>query len=477
MPSKTFVPAFKAHVGDWDYYLCLMSYAQVAREINFAYEFGVNKDLGSMIQRGIGVRTQEITKYLLQNNRRFLGALIVAAWGGDPEYLPLRMDDSEDQGVLSGVDREFGVLIFDGTHQFFALDGQHRLRAIKDALKQKPELGSEDIAVIIVPHFDDADGRQTTRRLFTNINRNAVKTSAQENIALDEDDGFAILTRRLLDEHPFIGKDGVVQVFSKRGEEGELRLATRQVPVSGSAWTTIGVLYDMLRTLGYDLDGTMHVLTQRATDEVLDESYDILSRRLDHLLDACGDLAKQYDSAISGKELRSPKGLENDGHPFMRPVVQVGVARAVRHVVQQRLLTWDEAMEKLRALDWRIASPPFMAVWQLTPGARAQGKMATGKDATTLLFDLLVAHLAPTTKAQIERALRSFRSVKGTRYPVAVEDLVTGIVTAPAANASGSAPAAGGSAGGTVGDEEDDVAVESQEELDSPIEQESPAQS
>lgn len=63
----------------------------------------------------------------------------------------------------------------------------------------------------------------------------------------------------------------------------------------------------------------------------------------------------------------------------MRPVVQVQVAKAVRHVVQQRLLTWDEALAKLKALDWRIASPPFIAVWQLTPGARAQGKMATRK--------------------------------------------------------------------------------------------------
>ena len=95
MPSKTFVPAFKAHVGEWSYYLCLMSYAQVAREINFAYELGVNKDLGSMIQRGIGVRTNDIRTYLLTNERRFLGSLIVAAWGGAPEYLPLRMADSE----------------------------------------------------------------------------------------------------------------------------------------------------------------------------------------------------------------------------------------------------------------------------------------------------------------------------------------------------------------------------------------------
>jgi DNA sulfur modification protein DndB len=432
MPSKTFVPAFKAHVGKWEYYLCLMSYAQVAREINFAYELGVNKDLGSMIQRGLGVRTEQITDYLLKNDRRFLGALVVAAWGGHPEYLPLQMADNDEQGVLAGVDREFGVLTFDGTHQFFALDGQHRLRAIKDAVKKQPELGAEDIGVIVVPHFDTPEGKQLTRRLFTNINRNAVKTSKQEDIALDEDDGFAIITRRLLDEHEFIGIDGIVQVFSKRGEEGELKLATRQVPVSQSAWTTIGVLYDLAKDLGYDLDGSMHRLSERATDDVLEESYQVIARRLTQMLAACGDLMTRYNSAASGKELRAPKGRENDGHAFMRPVVQVAAVRAVRHAVQQGLLTWDEALTKLKSLDWRISSAPFISVWQFTPEARAQGKMITGKDNTALLFELLVAHLAPTSKAQIDRATRSYRQLRGSRYPVPTEELIGNIVTAPA---------------------------------------------
>jgi len=433
MPSKTFVPAFKAHVGDWEYYLCLMSYAQVAREINFAYELGGNKDLGTMIQRGIGDRTEQITQYLLTNQHRFLGSLVVAAWGGHPEYIPLEMDDSAEQGMLAGVDREFGVLTFDGTHQFFALDGQHRLRAIKDAIKKDPDLASEDIGVIVVPHFDNEQGRVATRRLFTNINRNAVKTNQQENIALDEDDGFAILTRRFLDEHPFLGKEGVVQVFSKRGDEGELRLATRQVPVGGAAWTTIGVLYDVLRTLGFDLDGTMHKLTQRATDEVLDSSYDILSTRIDGLLAAAGDVRTRYEAAPSPKELRAPKGHEGDGHPFMRPVVQVQVVRALHHVIDQKLLTWDEALARLSKLDWRLASAPFVSVWTETPEAKSKGKMATSKDNATLLMSLLVAHLAPTTKAQIERALKDYRALKGKTYPFKTEDLIGQLTQPPAA--------------------------------------------
>lgn len=428
MPTKTFVPAFKARVGKWEYYLCLMSYAQVAREVNFAYELGGNKDLGTMIQRGVGNRTEEITEYLLKSDDRFLGSLIVAAWGGHPEYIALTMEESAEQGMLNGVDREFGVLTFDGTHQFFALDGQHRLRAIKEAIKQNPELGAEDIGVIVVPHFDSEEGRRRTRRLFTNINRNAVKTTVQENIALDEDDGFAILTRRFLDEHSFIGSPDVVQVFSKQGTDGELKLATRQVGVTKNAWTTIGVLYDMLTELGHDLDGSMHRLSERATDDVLDESYEILTVRMDRLLTACGDLERLYKSAISPRDLRAPKGREHDGHPFMRPIVQIAIVKALHHALEQRLLSWDEAMERLAELDWRMEAPPFCAAWIETPGERSTGKMGTGKEVSNLLLELLAVHLAPKTKAQIERALRAYKTLKGKRYPLGMEDLVERLV-------------------------------------------------
>ncbi len=130
MSNKTFIPAFQCTVGDWKYYICMMKYGEVARQVSFAHELGANSELGQLIQRGISTRTKGITDYLLRSQHRFLGAIVVAAWGGEPQYTRLSMDDPE--GILHGLDREFGVLTFDGTQQYFALDGQHRLRAIKD---------------------------------------------------------------------------------------------------------------------------------------------------------------------------------------------------------------------------------------------------------------------------------------------------------------------------------------------------------
>jgi DNA sulfur modification protein DndB len=417
MSNKTFIPAFQCSVGDWKYYICMMKYGEVGRQVQFAHELSSNQELGQLIQRGISARTKGITEYLLNSAHRFLGGLVVAAWGGEPQYTPLSMEDPE--GMLRGLDREFGVLTFDGTQAYFVLDGQHRLRSIKDAMKKNPDLGKEDICVLIVTHYDTVDGRMRTRRLFSNINKNAKQTGQAENIALDEDDGFAILTRRFLDEHEFLKQEGRVKVITYAGEEGELKLAKGSVPKGDSkALTTFTVLYDILRYIGFDLAGAMRVPATRPSDDVLDASYETLNARLDDLLTYCGNIRDRLEAAASARDVRAPKNAEGEGHPFMRPVVQKAVARVSGDIVQQGLLTWPETMERLSTLSWRLAATPFEAVYSID-GA----KMLTGKENTELLCELLHVHLAPASMQAIKRARKSFRDIRSKQYPVPEDDL------------------------------------------------------
>jgi DNA sulfur modification protein DndB len=417
MTNKTFIPAFRALVGDWQYYICIMKYAEVARQVGFAYELGGNSDLNTMIQRGLGTRTDAIKDYLLKSEHRFLGALIVAAWGGEPTYVEVSMEDPD--GLLAGMDRQFGVLIFDGTQQYFALDGQHRLKSIKEAIKARPELGKEDICVIMVSHFDTEEGKIRTRRLFTNINRNAKATTSAENIVLDEDDGAAILTRRLLTEHPFWSRDGVVKVFTRNGEDGELKLAAANVSQSDKkAVTTIANLYDVVRALSFDLHPSMKQPQARPSDEVLEQAYAIISKRLDDVLGSAGDLRAKIESGVSAKELRAPKSKEAEGSAFMRPVVQKAVARVVSEIASQGALEWTEIISRLSAMSWRIGDGPWLAVFN--PASR---KMIGAKENAELLRDLLYVHLAAPTKQAITRARKQYKELRGSPYPVSEEAL------------------------------------------------------
>jgi DNA sulfur modification protein DndB len=417
MANKTLMPAFRAKVGDWDYYVCIMKYAEVARQVGFAYELGGNVDLSTMIQHGISTRTREITDYLLNSPHRFLGSLIVAAWGGSPEYAPFAMDDPE--GLLAGIDPGFGVLTFDGTQQYFALDGQHRLRAIKDAIKSNPKIGTEDVCVLLVSHFDTEEGRTKTRRLFTNINRNAKVTSVAENIALDEDYGINILTRRFLTDHAFLKRKGVVLVFMKQGEEGELSLAGSNIAKTNQhALTTIAVLNNLLEELAFDLPPSITAPSARPNDEDLEAAYVVLSKRVDDLLNACGNIRKRLLDAVSARDVRAPKNDEATGHAFMRPVVQKAVARVIKHIESQKLLIWEECMDRLSRLDWEIGKAPWLTVY-----APDSEKMISGKDFNELLFDLLLCHIAPPSKQAIKKARKEFKEIRGFQYPVSEEEM------------------------------------------------------
>lgn len=425
MTNKTFIPAFKAHMGDWDYYICIMQYGEVARQVSFGHELGGKADLNSIIQRGLTARSEAIRKYLKLANHHFLGSLIVAVWGGDPQYTHLGMDDPD--ALLSGIDRGFGVLTFDGTQQYFALDGQHRLRAIKDAILEKPELGRDDICVIIVSHMDTPQGRIRTRRLFTNINRNAKKTTQAEDIVLDEDDGAAILTRRLVLDHPWFKQEGLVRVITRQGKGGELSLAGRSISQTDPhAVTTITTLYDIVAGLTFGLDPTMRTPEARPSDDVLDNSYDIILKRIDDLFEKCGNIPKMLRAGITARDLRVPTNADpivGRGHSFMRPIVQVGVVRVLAAAIEQGRITWDSALERLAMLAWKLEGPPWSAVFN-----PANGRMITAKENKGLLVQLLHAHIAPETILVIQEARQEFLNVKGQQYPVSEDELSKGIV-------------------------------------------------
>lgn len=417
MSNKTLIPALTAKVGEWNYYICVMKYAQAAKEIGFAFELGGNSDLNTLIQRGISERTKDIVSYLLKSKNRFLGSLIVAAWGGHPQYIPVKMDESDE--VIEGLDSNFGVLTFDGSQQYFALDGQHRLKAIKEAIKKNPELGNEEISVILVSHYNTEKGRENTRRLFSNINKNAKSTSLSENIALDEDDGFAIINRQLLTDDEFFKEEGRVSVFSKQGDNGNIKLAT-SVTQSSPSLLSLKQLYEIVCDLGFELNAEMNNKHIRPSDEVLEESFKAIQQRIHGLMEACGDIESKYMSAENPKDLRLPTP-QTEGHPFMRGIVQRSVSKVVRNIIDMNLLPWKDVLERLSKLSWRLGDSPWCSVIHSNEG---KVKMLTNRDHKALLESLLMCHLAPQSKQEIKRARKQFSALFGNaKYPISEEEL------------------------------------------------------
>jgi DNA sulfur modification protein DndB len=196
-------------MGDWHYYTTIMQLEDVAKRIEFAdkvNEIRPGRQLSDLIQRAFkDGRAKEIGKYLLNEADHFFNALVVAVYGGDPEWMEFEVTPAagartsrEPQNVPEWARSAFGYLVLSGEETLFALDGQHRLAGIKLAVPQKATLGKERITVIFVSHKRTDAGRRRTRKLFTTLNKMAVPVNKSEIIALDEADTGAIITRRLV---------------------------------------------------------------------------------------------------------------------------------------------------------------------------------------------------------------------------------------------------------------------------------------
>jgi hypothetical protein len=68
------------------------------------------------------------------------------------------------------INSALGILVFDGSEELFAIDGQHRVVVIKRAVESEPELGEDEVTVIFVGHRTNKQGANERATSFTTFN-------------------------------------------------------------------------------------------------------------------------------------------------------------------------------------------------------------------------------------------------------------------------------------------------------------------
>ena len=186
-------PALIAHMGDWTYYIVKMRMREVAAEVQFGSQVHNDFTLDEAIQRTIKESRvkREIVSFLTGRVDRFFASLVVAAVGGSPKFYPVSVSEDPQFEILAdeeSIEQSFGVLRFSGSQSYYALDGQHRLKAIKTLLQPEDEservdpptdFANEEISVLMVirpPDTPEAEWLTSYRRLFSSLNRYAKKT-------------------------------------------------------------------------------------------------------------------------------------------------------------------------------------------------------------------------------------------------------------------------------------------------------------
>ena len=229
MNAKWHIPALRGALGDWVYYSALVKAEHISERIKPSHEIRESKGLEDFLQRALKPRVNKIAQYLSKRDSRFFNSIIVGIFDGLPQWVEFDLDNVADKLSImepNALKESLGLLIFTGQEKMFAIDGQHRVEGIKKAYLENPHHIAEDqYPVIIVAHLDTAGGKVRTRRLFCDINKNAVAVSAGDKVVIDEDELSAIVTRRVYATYrPFNkGREIAVterkEVLEKEGEE------------------------------------------------------------------------------------------------------------------------------------------------------------------------------------------------------------------------------------------------------------------
>ena len=402
--NELIIPALKAHMGDWIYYVTFLRMDQIADQIHIAREIHSSDVLKDMIQRQITNRAGQISDYLLKQPQRFFNSLIVGVYGGSPDWYELKVGPNRHPDVPelpSELDGILGVLRLDGTQTLFAIDGQHRVQGIKQALKKNDEqaleknntLEREEVSVIFVAHKNDPVGMERTRRLFTTLNRYAKPVSKSEIVALDEDDIIAITTRELVEKHPLF-------------QEKISLSKTKAVAVRDNrSFTTIITLYDVLEILFRTARGWTTFKRHRPEDSTIAEYYakgeQFWNTLVEHFPPLRKILTSEPDKCIAGR-YRNREG----GHLLFRPIGLLIIAQVVRQAKDSGL-SEKEAIKRISEVSMVLTDKPWVGLLWDKINQRMISGPAPQKVARQLLFYAIGGNLADM-KTGVEAVQREY---------------------------------------------------------------------
>lgn len=377
-------PAIKLHMGSreegWTYYSIKMKMKDVGKEIGFADDLENSKSLNSIMQRARGQRAKtDIVNFLAKRQDRFFSSIVVAARGGAPSFAEVQLE-RDALGFVEDMEGHFGLLRFDGGQNYYALDGQHRVTAIQTLLSDSdqrdrlgisvPEgFGEEEISVIIMTTTgSEEEWKKKYRRLFSSLNRYAKPVDKDTIIAMDEDDIFCILTRRMVAEYPFFQWEGAALSNEKLQCKGK-NISGEGKPYFTSLQTLNGMNIELLRSPENETYGmySNEFTKNRPDDEDrIDAWFDELVGIWDALFEAIEELKKDPSfMRTNDADQLEVKEAGHENNALFRPIIQEGIlAKAARMLLNRANTTTKAGMVKalhnLSLINWDLYSAPWI---------------------------------------------------------------------------------------------------------------------
>lgn len=354
-----YLPALRAKMGDWIYYITFMQMRFIADRVKAAEEIHKSRALKELIQRELdeSKHATQIKKYLLGDKQRFFNSLVIGVYRGAPEWYELdiaKSDKLDIERFPEYLEGTFGILTLKGDERLFAIDGQHRAVGIRQAVKQRKRLGNEEVSAIFVAHKENTAGRERTRRLFTRLNRFAKPVRKEEIIALDEDDVVAILTRQFVED------------TLKFLEKVSIKKTKALTSFDKQSFTTIATLYDCLdEFLRVGRDMWTDIKRIRPPDNEIKALFRQAQRLWGQLAEEFPEVNEMFKSRPADQvavKYRHAKG----GHLLFRPIGLLLAVQVIARFLKQGI-SLSDAVKRLSKVPMQLAEEPWVGLlWDKT---------------------------------------------------------------------------------------------------------------
>ena len=260
-------------------------------------------------------RIPALKDYILGNPDEYIFSSLTASVDGNMKFIP---------APHLGPDGKIGRLYIDMSSKLLINDGQHRRRAIEEALKEKPTLGNESISVVF---FED-QGLGRCQQMFADLNKNAVKPSKSLNILYDNRDAYSRFIVEMTDK---------LEIFQNRVEFEK---------------TTIGRHAKEVFTLGGISDATRKLLGKESIHRPNEKQKSIAIKFWEAVYQNIPEWQFLIQGHISSDELRA-----NYVNAHTNCLNSLGIAG--REIIRQFPDKWEKKLVGLSKLSWSRKNPKW----------------------------------------------------------------------------------------------------------------------
>lgn len=379
--------AQRAKLGSTVYYIAKMPVEELVNSVGLAIELPEWKDMtpDEKMQREPDINrvVNEICPYFIEDEDRFFGSLIVDIYSGfeNMKFDPISKYVKDDITFAYDVSKkDAGFLTLPGKERLTALDGQHRLLAMKlslkgssaisvamlgnkkmtpqmTALQPHPELANEEVSVILVEHEDNLK----IRKIFNKVNKYARQTGRGQNIITADDDVYATIARRLFAEG---------EVLHKIGKNELVNWSSNTLSQRSKQLTTVSELYTIAETMSKDRGWSSKVMPsdEDAIEEVFQENVDFWQKLLDGM--------SVYQEYLNLTREDKPISALREDNLLMKPVTHMALAH-VAYFAKQKGKEWSDVVAKLDKVDWSMDNSVWFNILVIPAKKK---KVITGKE-------------------------------------------------------------------------------------------------